>query len=50
MCRDLGLTILKLSRIRVGPLALGELKPGEFRPLHADEAAALRKAVGLEKD
>ena len=49
MCRDLGLTILKLSRIRVGPLALGDLKPGEFRPLHADEAAALRKAVGLEQ-
>lgn len=47
MCRDLGLTILKLQRIGLGPLELGKLKPGEVRPLTEKELAALRKAVGL---
>jgi 23S rRNA pseudouridine2605 synthase len=48
MCRDLQLTVLKLARIAQGPLALGELPPGECRELAAGELAALRRAVGLE--
>jgi len=47
MCRDLGLTILKLQRVGLGPLELGKLKPGEVRSLTEKELAALRKAVGL---
>lgn len=47
MCRDLGLTILRLRRVAIGPLQLGELPLGRCRPLREDELAALRQAVGL---
>jgi 23S rRNA pseudouridine2605 synthase len=48
MCRDLDLTILKLTRVRQGPVELGSLAPGQMRELSKSEAAALRKAVGLD--
>ncbi len=48
MCRDLGLTVLKLVRTSQGPLALGDLPPGQCRELTADELATLRRAVGLK--
>lgn len=48
MCRDLGLTVLKLVRISQGPLMLGNLAPGACRELSAQELAAVRAAVGLE--
>ena len=48
MCRDLGLTILRLQRIQHGPLALGNLAPGQWRALNDMEITALRKTVGLE--
>ena len=47
MCRDLGLTILKLVRIAIGPVRLGSLPTGTSRELTRDEVAALKKAVGL---
>jgi 23S rRNA pseudouridine2605 synthase len=47
MCQDLGLVILKLKRIRQGPLALGDLPPGRHRALTQAEVKALRAAVGL---
>lgn len=47
MCRDLGLTILQLKRVRQGPIALGELPSGHYRPLTPGEVAALKAAVGL---
>lgn len=47
MCRDLGLTILSLRRISLGPLQLGDLPKGKCRPLLPDEIRALKKAVGL---
>lgn len=49
MCRDLGLTILTLRRIGIGPLALGDLAKGTCRSLSSNEIAALKKAVGLQK-
>jgi len=49
MCRDLGLTVLKLVRMSQGPLSLGTLPPGRCRELTAEERAALRRAVGLDK-
>ena len=49
MCRDLGLTVLKLVRTSQGPLSLGTLPPGRCRELTAEERAALRRAVGLDK-
>ena len=43
MCRDVGLTILKLRRIAEGPLVLGRLASGEIRELTADEVARLKQ-------
>lgn len=47
MCRNLGLTILRLRRVAQGPLALGNLKPGAARALTTGEVADLRQSVGL---
>ena len=47
MCRDLGLTILTLRRISLGPLLLGDLSKGACRHLLPEEVAALKRAVGL---
>ncbi len=47
MCRDLGLTVLRLRRVSQGPLNLGGLRAGESRALNEREVAALRRAVGL---
>lgn len=47
MCRDLGLTILRLVRVRSGPVSLGDLPPGKARELTGREVAALREAVHL---
>lgn len=47
MCRDLGLTVLRLVRMSTGPVHLGELEPGDVRELTSEELAALKKAVGL---
>lgn len=48
MCRDLGLTVLKLIRVKQGPLGLGTLNPGQCRPLTPQEVRGLRRSVGLE--
>lgn len=48
MCRDLGLTVLRLVRVRQGPIELGDLAPGRCRPLTQAEERGLRRAVGLE--
>jgi 23S rRNA pseudouridine2605 synthase len=45
MCRDLGLTVLRLRRVRQGPLELGNLPPGAARPLSPEETDSLRRAV-----
>jgi len=47
MCRDLGLTILRLQRVSVGPLHLGALPEGKCRNLSRGEVAALYTAVGM---
>jgi len=46
MCRDLNLTILRLVRVALGPLELGNLEPGAVRELTEREIAALRSAAG----
>jgi len=43
-----GLEVTRLRRVRLGPLRLGELPPGKWRALDADEVRALRRAVALE--
>ena len=37
-----------LQRVRIGPLRLGDLEPGQHRSLRPREVTALRKAVGLK--
>jgi 16S rRNA U516 pseudouridylate synthase RsuA-like enzyme len=35
----------KLKRVRIGPLELGSLKPGEFRYLTDEETEKLKRAI-----
>ncbi len=41
MCEAVGLTVIRLKRISVGPLKLGMLKPGSWRELSKDEVDML---------
>ena len=43
----LGYFVEKLIRVRVGPISLGFLPPGEIRPLSQLEIKALKSAAGL---
>ncbi len=45
MCSLLGLPVVRLIRIGIGPLRLGSLKPGEWRYLTAEEIALLQKST-----
>jgi 23S rRNA pseudouridine2605 synthase len=47
MCAYVGLEVVRLVRVKLGPLNLGTLRPGAVRPLTAVEIAHLRKACGL---
>lgn len=42
-----GLPVLRLVRVAIGPLALGDLAKGAVRPLRLDEVQALRAATGV---
>jgi 23S rRNA pseudouridine2605 synthase len=42
-----GLPVLRLVRLRVGPVRLGALPPGEVRELEPEEVQALYRAAGL---
>jgi 23S rRNA pseudouridine2605 synthase len=41
-CVAVGLRLISLQRTRVGPVTLGDLPEGEYRPLTPDELEALR--------
>ncbi|MEA2683408.1 MAG: rRNA synthase [Chloroflexota bacterium] len=43
----LGTVVVDLSRVRIGPLRLGELPEGQSRPLSEAEVRELQAAVGL---
>ena len=45
MLEAIGHVVIKLVRVRMGPLSLGNLEPGEFRFLTDREANALRELV-----
>lgn len=49
MGEAVGHPVLRLTRVRMGPLRLGRLPPGRFRHLTARELAALRQAVDLAR-
>lgn len=44
MCQYLHLTVTKLMRLRIGPIALGGLRPGKFRVLTKEEVTALKRS------
>ncbi|HEV3294069.1 MAG TPA: pseudouridine synthase [Streptosporangiaceae bacterium] len=44
MCQEVGHPVLRLTRVRFGPLALGDLPPGQARQLSSAEVAALASA------
>jgi 23S rRNA pseudouridine2605 synthase len=48
MLAAVGCNVERLQRIRIGPLLLGDLAPGQHRTLRPREVEALRAAVGLD--
>ncbi|MFZ4507789.1 MAG: pseudouridine synthase [Fimbriimonas sp.] len=50
MCEAVGHQVTSLKRVRVGPLKMSKLRPGECRLLSQVEVSQLRQAVGLEVD
>lgn len=42
-----GLPVERLARVKLGPLPLGDISPGKFRPLTSAEVRALYREVGL---
>jgi 23S rRNA pseudouridine2605 synthase len=49
MFEVLGYFVEKLIRVRVGPISLGALAPGELRPLTQSEIHSLKRAVGISQ-
>ena len=47
MLEEVGHPVLALSRVEVGPVRLGDLRPGRYRVLTAEEIAQLYRAAGL---
>ncbi len=47
MCEAVGLSVEKLRRVALGPLELGKLAPGDYRPLNSKEIRELKRAAGL---
>jgi pseudouridine synthase len=47
MCRAVGHPVLRLLRLAIGPLELGDLPLGASRPLNPEETAGLRASAGL---
>lgn len=46
---EVGLPVTRLVRLRIGPIVLGALAPGELRPLERGEIQALAAAVAGER-
>lgn len=46
MLDEVGYPVEVLSRVQVGPIKLGELRPGRYRALSAEEVAQLYRVVG----
>lgn len=47
MLAAVGIPLERLARVKIGPLALGDISPGKFRPLNGSEVRRLYVAVGL---
>lgn len=49
LLETLGISVLRLVRVSIGPLELGELKKGAVRPLSVGGKRALDRAIALKK-
>ncbi|MGC8787206.1 MAG: pseudouridine synthase [Anaerolineae bacterium] len=49
MCRAVGYPVRRLIRVRIGPLRLGNLPSGQYRPLTEEECTLLKQTAGLPK-
>lgn len=47
MCKEVGHPVLHLTRIRIGPISLGTLRKGKWRPLSATEIEKLKTSVKI---
>ncbi|MCW5876324.1 MAG: rRNA pseudouridine synthase [Anaerolineales bacterium] len=47
IARQLGLPVAKLLRIRIGALRVGNMQPGDWRPLTAEEVQALQSGTPM---
>jgi 23S rRNA pseudouridine2605 synthase len=48
MCERVGLEVVRLVRVRMGPLKLGTLRSGKARHLLPGEVKRLRRACGID--
>ena len=49
LCEAVGLTVDRLTRVKFGPVSLGDLAPGKWRPLSATELRGLELRGGAQK-
>ena len=47
-CEAIGLKVDRLARLSYGPVRLGDLPPGHWRPLTPNEEAALYRTIGMQ--
>jgi pseudouridine synthase len=45
VARELGHPVIRLERVRIGPIKLGHLKPGRWRHLSQAEVEQLKRSV-----
>jgi 23S rRNA pseudouridine2605 synthase len=50
MFKHFGLLVEKLKRVRIGPIDLGPIKPGQYRHLDEDELKKLKRAVQQKRE
>lgn len=49
MLKERGVDVLRLVRVAIGPLELGDLRKGAFREITAEERRALDEAIGVNE-
>ena len=49
MCEAIGHPVVRLRRVRIGPITDAHIRPGEFRDLNPKEVAALKKVAGMTR-
>jgi 23S rRNA pseudouridine2605 synthase len=50
MFKHFGLLVEKLKRVRIGPVDLGPIKPGQFRHLDDEEVKKLKRAIRQKRE